>query len=75
MGDAQLSASIKEVKQSHPFWGYRRVRAWLKYREGLPAAIVSYATQYGRYGYRRILAMNLSHNLSHTMKMGEVLTA
>jgi hypothetical protein len=36
VGDAQLLASIKEIKQNHPFWGYRRVRAWLKYREGLP---------------------------------------
>lgn len=35
-GDAQLLASIKAIKECHPFWGYRRVRAWLKYREGLP---------------------------------------
>jgi putative transposase len=35
-GDVQILASIKEIKQRHPFWGYRRVRAWLKYREGLP---------------------------------------
>ena len=31
-----MLASIKEIKQSHPFWGYRRVRAWLKYRQDLP---------------------------------------
>jgi putative transposase len=36
VGDAQILASIKEIKQRHPFWGYRRVRAWLKYREDLP---------------------------------------
>jgi transposase len=35
-GDAQILASIQEIKLRHPFWGYRRVRAWLKYREGLP---------------------------------------
>ena len=29
-GDAQILASIKEIKRRHPFWGYRRVRAWLK---------------------------------------------
>jgi putative transposase len=34
---------IKELKQAHPFWGYRRVRAWLKYRQGLP---VSYKRVY-----------------------------
>jgi putative transposase len=36
VGDAQLLTNIKAIKQCHPFWGYRRVRAWLKYREGLP---------------------------------------
>lgn len=24
---------IKEIKANHPFWGYRRVRAWLVHRE------------------------------------------
>jgi transposase len=42
VGDAKILASIKEIKQGHPFWGYRRVRAWLKYRQGLPV------------GYKRI---------------------
>jgi transposase len=36
VGDAKILASIKEIKRGHPFWGYRRVRAWLKYRQGLP---------------------------------------
>ena len=35
-GDAQLLANIREIKLHHPFWGYRRVRAWLKYRQDLP---------------------------------------
>ena len=26
---------IKQIKADHPFWGYRRVRAWLCYREGV----------------------------------------
>ena len=26
---------IKALKADHPFWGYRRVWAWLKYRENL----------------------------------------
>jgi putative transposase len=34
-GDAQILARIQEIKLRHPFWGYRRVRAWLKYREEL----------------------------------------
>ncbi len=26
---------IKGIKTDHPFWGYRRVWAWLRYREGI----------------------------------------
>ncbi len=33
-GDATLLAHIKAIKGEHPFWGYRQVRAWLKFREG-----------------------------------------
>lgn len=51
MGDAKILASIKEIKQGHPFWGYRRVRAWLKYREGLPV------------GYKRIYRLMKEHDL------------
>ena len=35
-GDGQILASIQGIKMRHPFWGYRRVRAWLKYREDSP---------------------------------------
>jgi len=49
--DAKILASIKEIKQGHPFWGYRRVRAWLKYREGLPV------------GYKRIYRLMKEHEL------------
>ncbi len=31
--DLDLLERIKEIKGSHPFWGYRRVRAWLLHRE------------------------------------------
>ena len=30
--DSELLEKIKEIKTNHPFWGYRRVTAWLKYR-------------------------------------------
>lgn len=31
--DEQLIEQIKSIISEHPFWGYRRVTAWLKYRE------------------------------------------
>ena len=30
-----LLDKIKSLKQEHPFWGYRRVWVYLRYREGL----------------------------------------
>jgi len=33
--DEELLRRIKAIKTEHPFWGYRRVTAWLKHREGL----------------------------------------
>ena len=30
-----LVQRIKAIKGAHPFWGYRRVTAWLRYREGI----------------------------------------
>ena len=51
VGDVQILASIKEIKQRHPFWGYRRVRAWLKYREDLPV------------GYKRVYRLMKENDL------------
>lgn len=34
-GDLQLRGRIKEIKTEHLFWGYRRVTAWLRHREGI----------------------------------------
>jgi putative transposase len=30
-----LVEKLKELRLGHPFWGYRRMTAWLRYREGL----------------------------------------
>jgi putative transposase len=51
VGDTQLLARIEIIKQNHPFWGYRRVRAWLKYREGLPV------------GYKRVYRLMKENGL------------
>lgn len=34
--DQQLLPRLQQLKADHPAWGYRRVWAYLKYREGLP---------------------------------------
>lgn len=31
--DTELIDKIKEIKEHHPFWGYRRIHAWLLHRE------------------------------------------
>lgn len=33
--DLLLIEKIKAIKLEHPYWGYRRIRAWLRYREGI----------------------------------------
>jgi len=33
--DEALLEKIRVLKTGHPFWGYRRVWAWLRYREGM----------------------------------------
>ncbi len=33
--DQDLLERIKMLKTEHPFWGYRRVRAWLVHRDGI----------------------------------------
>lgn len=35
LSDSELIDRIKGIKSEHPFWGYRRVTAWLRYREGI----------------------------------------
>ena len=49
MGDVKILATIKGIKQSHPFGGYHRVRAWLKYQDDLPV------------GYKRIYRLMQKH--------------
>jgi hypothetical protein len=33
--DEVLVEKLKELRLEHPFWGYRRMTAWLNHREGL----------------------------------------
>lgn len=50
-GDKALLDRIKVIKGKHPFWGYRRVRAWLKHREGFDV------------GYKRVYRLMREHDL------------
>ena len=51
--DGQLLPRIEALKADHPAWGYRRVWAYLKYREGLP---VNKKRVYRLLGEHRLLA-------------------
>ena len=51
--DAQLLPRLQQLKADHPAWGYRRVWAYLKYREGLP---VNKKRIYRLLGEHRLLA-------------------
>mgnify|MGYP001586073752 FL=1 len=31
----EILSRIRDIKAEHPFWGYRRVWAYLKYRQGI----------------------------------------
>ena len=33
--DAPIIERIQSIKSDHPFWGYRRVWAYMRYRDGI----------------------------------------
>jgi len=35
-GDQQLLPRLQQLKADHPAWGYRRIWAYLRYRDGFP---------------------------------------
>lgn len=35
INELEILEKIKAIKSEHPFWGYRRVTAWLRHREGV----------------------------------------
>jgi len=52
--DCELLRKIKEIKTEHTFWGYRRVTAWLKHREGI------------RVNHKRVQRLMKEHGLTAT---------
>lgn len=51
--DQQLLPRVQQLKADHPAWGYRRIWAYLKYRDGLP---VNKKRIYRLLGEHRLLA-------------------
>jgi len=57
--DEALLIAIKQIKAEHPFWGYRRVWARLKYRLG-----------YNRLNHKKVYRLMAKHKLlAHQTKM------
>ena len=55
--DPQLLDRIIQLCSAHPFWGYRRITAWLKYRENL------------RVNHKRVYGLMRKHHLSVPRKL------
>lgn len=55
--DLVLLAKIKKLCGDHPFWGYRRITAWLRYRENL------------RVNHKRVYGLMRRHNLTVPRKL------
>ena len=39
MADEAVLERMKKIQTDHPFWGYRRITAWLQHREGKPLRV------------------------------------
>jgi transposase InsO family protein len=55
--DPELLDRITRLCCAHPFWGYRRITAWLKYRENL------------RVNHKRVYGLMRRHNLTVPRKL------
>ncbi|HPU30812.1 MAG TPA: IS3 family transposase [Syntrophorhabdaceae bacterium] len=63
--DEELVRRIKEIKAEHPFWGYRRVTAWLNHREGLN---VNHKRVYRLMKENGLLAIQTVHKAKRSLK-------
>jgi len=54
--DGEVVMRIKDIKAGHPFWGYRRVSAWLKHREGI------------KVNHKRVQRLMKEHSLLATQR-------
>jgi len=55
--DEDILTRIKAIKAGHPYWGYRRVSAWLKHREGV------------RVNHKRVHRLMKGHGLLATQRV------
>lgn len=61
--DEELIEKIKAIKTEHPFWGYRRVTAWLRHREGI---LVNRKRVYNLMKREELLATGNIHKAKRT---------
>jgi transposase InsO family protein len=55
--DPQLLAGIIQLCSAHPFWGYRRITAWLRYRQNL------------KVNHKKVYGLMRRHNLTVPRKL------
>jgi len=55
--DKELLARITQLCCAHPFWGYRRITAWLRYRENL------------KVNHKRVYGLMRKHHLTVPRKL------
>ena len=58
--DKELLEKIKQIRAEHPFWGYRRISAWLRRRCDIPV------------NRKRVYRIMREHNLTVKMKQYKV---
>lgn len=46
IADAPFISRISEIKADRPLWGYRRVWAYMRFRDGLDSWVLAYNTDF-----------------------------
>jgi len=59
--DLFIIEKIKSIKNQHPFWGYRRVHAWLNHRDGIK---INHKRVYRLMKENQLLVERKSHKIS-----------
>lgn len=66
--DFHIVKHIKAIAAQHPFWGYRRITAWLKHREG---ELINHKKVYRLMKEHKLLVPRKSHKANRTPQKGK----